>query len=132
VLVKIVYLLTCRVLGAGALLFRGDQAKTAELLVLRHENAMLRRHVSRVRYDLADRLWFAAPARLLPRRRWTGIVPVTPATVLARTADWPRLSTTRASSASPVVRRQPRASRALSFGWRRRIRCGDTAGSTAS
>jgi transposase InsO family protein len=51
--------------------------------VLRHENAVLRRHVSRVRYDPADRLWFAALARLLPRRRWTGVFPVTPATLLA-------------------------------------------------
>jgi putative transposase len=31
----------------------------------------------------ADRIWFAALARLLPRRRWTGIFPITPATLLA-------------------------------------------------
>jgi len=83
VLLKIVYLLTCRVLGVAVLVFRGDRAKAAELLVLRHENAVLRRHASRVRYDPADRLWFAALARLLPRRRWTEIFPVTPATLLA-------------------------------------------------
>jgi hypothetical protein len=82
-LLKIVYLLTGRVLGVAALVFRGDRAKAAELLVLRHENAVLRRHVSRVRYDPADRVWFAALARLLPRRRWTDIFPVTPATLLA-------------------------------------------------
>ena len=82
-LLKIVYLLTRRVLGVAVLVFRGDRAKAAELLVLRHENAVLRRHVSRVRYDPADRLWFAALARLLPRRRWTEIFPVTPATLLA-------------------------------------------------
>ena len=82
-LLKIVYLLTCRVLGVAVLVFRGDRAKAAELLVLRHENAVLRRHVSRVRYDPADRVWFAALARLLPRRRWTEIFPVTPATLLA-------------------------------------------------
>ena len=82
-LLKIVYLLTCRVLGVAVLVFRGDRAKAAELLMLRHENAVLRRHVSRVRYDPADRLWFAALARLLPRRRWTEIFPVTPATLLA-------------------------------------------------
>jgi hypothetical protein len=43
VLLKIVYLLTCRVLGLAVLVFRGDLAKDAELLVLRHENAVLRR-----------------------------------------------------------------------------------------
>jgi len=83
VLLKIVYLLTCRVLGVAALVFRGDRAKTAELLVLRHEDAVLRRHVSRVRYRPADRVWFAALARLLPRKRWPEIFPVTPATLLA-------------------------------------------------
>jgi hypothetical protein len=42
VLLKIVYLLTCRVLGLAVLVFRGDRAKAAELLVLRHDNAVLR------------------------------------------------------------------------------------------
>jgi putative transposase len=83
VLLKIVYLLTCRVLGLAVLVFRGDRAKDAELLVLRHENAVLRRHAGRIRYEPADRVWLAALARLLPRRRWTEIFPVTPATLLA-------------------------------------------------
>jgi hypothetical protein len=43
------YLLTYRVPGVPVLVFRGDRAKAAELLVLRHENAVLRRHISRVR-----------------------------------------------------------------------------------
>jgi putative transposase len=51
------------------------------LLVLRHENAVLRRHVGRVRYEPADRVWFAASARLVPRRRRGEIFPVTPATL---------------------------------------------------
>jgi len=51
--------------------------------VLRHENAVLRRHAARVRSEPADWVWFAALARLIPRRRWTGIFPVTPATLLA-------------------------------------------------
>ena len=41
-LLKIVYLLTCRVFGMAVLAFRGDWAEDAELLVLRHENAVLR------------------------------------------------------------------------------------------
>jgi putative transposase len=67
----------------AALVFRGDPAKAAELLVLRHENAVLRRHVGRVRYEPADRVWFAALARLVPRSCWTKVFPVTPATLLA-------------------------------------------------
>ena len=79
-LLKIVYQLACWVLGLAVLVFRSDRAKDAELLVLRHENAVLRRNAGRVRYEPGDRVWFAALARLLPRRRWPGIFPVTPVT----------------------------------------------------
>jgi putative transposase len=65
-LLKIVHLLVRRVLGLAVLVFRGDLAKDAELLVLRHENAVLRRHVGRVQYEPADQAWFATLARLLP------------------------------------------------------------------
>ena len=82
-LLKIVYLLTCRALGLAVLVFRSDRAKDAELLVLRHENAVLRRNVGRVRYEPGDRVWFAAVARLLPRGCWAGVFPVMPATLLA-------------------------------------------------
>jgi hypothetical protein len=83
VLLKVVYLLTRRILGLAVLVFRGDLAKDAEVLVLRQENAVLRRQAGRVRYEPADRAWFAALARLIPRRHWTEIFPVTPATLLA-------------------------------------------------
>ena len=79
----IVYSLVRRVLGLAVLVFRGDLAKDAELLVLRHENAVLRRHAGRMRYELADRVWFTALAQLIPRRHWAGVFPVTPATLLA-------------------------------------------------
>jgi len=62
VLLKIVYVLTCRVLSLAVLVFRSDQAKNAELLVLRHENAVLRRHAGRVRYESADRVWWSGTA----------------------------------------------------------------------
>ena len=48
VLLKIIYLLVRRVLSLCVLLWRGDLAKDGELLVLRHENAMLRRHAGRI------------------------------------------------------------------------------------
>jgi putative transposase len=83
VLLKIVYLLFRQVLGLAVLISRQDPAKDAELFVLRHVNAVLRRHAGRVRYEPADRVWFAALARLIPRRRWTAIFPVTLATLLA-------------------------------------------------
>jgi len=44
---------------------------------------LLRRHAGRIRYEPADRVWLAALARLIPRRRWSEIFPVTPATLLA-------------------------------------------------
>jgi putative transposase len=83
VLLKIAYLLMHWLFGLAALAVRGDQVKDAELLVLRHENAVLRRHVGRVRYEPGDRAWFAALAHFIPRGRWAGVFPVTPATLLA-------------------------------------------------
>ena len=83
VLLKIAYLLMRWTFGLAVLMFRGDQAKNAELLVLRHENAALRRNAGRIRYDRADRAWFAALTRFIPRRRWAEVFPVTPATLLA-------------------------------------------------
>ena len=82
-LLKIVYLLVRRILSLAILVFREDLAKDAELLVLRHENTVLRRRAGRIRYEPADRVWFAALAQLIPRRHWAGIFPVTPATLLA-------------------------------------------------
>jgi len=82
VILSLAYVIVRQLLALLVLLLRRDASKEAELLVLRHENAVLRRSVSRVGYEPADRLWFAALARLLPRRRWAQIFPVTPATVL--------------------------------------------------
>jgi putative transposase len=101
VLLKITYLLMRWTFGLAVLMFRGDQAKNAELLVLRHENAVLRRNAGRVRYQPADRAWFVALMRFIPRRRWAGVFPVTPATLLA----WHRRLAARKYDTSK--RRQP-------------------------
>jgi transposase InsO family protein len=66
-----------------AVLTRRDLSKDAELLVLRHENTVLRRQLPRVRYTPTDRMWLAALSRLLPRRRWSQVFAVTPATIMS-------------------------------------------------
>jgi putative transposase len=84
VIVSLLYRLTRRLLSVPTVLLRCDISKDAEVLVLRHENAVLRRQITgHVRYDPADRFWFAALSSLLSRRRWHEIFPVQPATVLA-------------------------------------------------
>ena len=82
-IISVVYLLVRCLLDCLTVLTRGQVSKDAELLVLRHENAVLRRQVGRVRYQTADRLWLAALSRLIPRWRWGEVFRVTPATLLA-------------------------------------------------
>src|SRR6266550_3215071 len=69
-------------LEVAALLVRRDVSKDVELLVLRHENAVLRRQVKQVRYESADRMWLAALSRLLPRHCWAQVFGVSPDTLL--------------------------------------------------
>jgi hypothetical protein len=80
-----------RLLGCLLVLARREVSKDAELLVLRHENAVLGRQIGRVRYQPGDRLWLSALSRLIPRHRWAEVVTVTPATLLA----WHRRLVTR-------------------------------------
>jgi putative transposase len=63
---RLVYLLFCRIASWLLLLGRDSAAKDVELLVLRHEVAVLRRANPKPRLDWADRALFAALIRLLP------------------------------------------------------------------
>jgi putative transposase len=66
VVISVVYLLVRCLLGGLTVLSRGQVSKDAELLVLRHENAVLRRQADRTRYEPGDRLWLAALSRWFP------------------------------------------------------------------
>jgi putative transposase len=84
VIVSLLYNATRKLLSIPSVLLRSEVSKDAELLVLRHENAVLRRQLAgQVRYEPADRLWFAALSGLVDRRRWREVFLVTPGTLLA-------------------------------------------------
>jgi putative transposase len=78
----VVYMITRFVLAVVTMLVRREVSKDVELLVLGHENAVLRCQVKRVRYQPADRVWLSALARLVPRRRWAQVFDVSPDTLL--------------------------------------------------
>jgi hypothetical protein len=82
-LLSITYPVVRRLLEAFAVIVRREMSEDVELLVLRHEKAVLRRHLGRPRYTPADRLWLAALSRLLPRPRRAQVFAVTPAMLLA-------------------------------------------------
>jgi hypothetical protein len=71
VLPRLAYLMLCRSIQLLALLARGDAAKDLEILLLRHQLTVLRRQISRPRFEPADRALLAAVSRMLPRSVWS-------------------------------------------------------------
>ena len=81
VILSLGYMVVRLVLQLFTLAVRSERANEVEILVLRHQIAVLRRQVARPDLEPADRTILAALSRLLPRPRWSAFF-VTPATLL--------------------------------------------------
>jgi hypothetical protein len=88
VIFSLVYMIVRQILALLLLLLRRDVSKEAELLPLRHENAVLRRNTARIHYEPRDRLWLAALSRVLPRSRWHRSSWLRPRPYCAGTGVW--------------------------------------------
>jgi hypothetical protein len=104
---RFAYLAVLHMFGWLALLARSDRAKDAEILILRHQVAVLQRQVKNPRLSWADRAVLAALARLLPGSQLRLII--SPRTLLRWHADlvrrhWthPRRSPGRPGTAASV------------------------------
>ena len=102
VTLRLLYLIFRQVLGLVLLLGRTSSTKDVELLVLRHEVAVLRRTNPRPRLDWADRAVFAALIRRLPRAMRRHRL-VTPDTILR----WHRQLVARRWTTPPVRNGRP-------------------------
>src|SRR4026208_624616 len=91
-----------KLLGWIVLRTRSDTTKEIEILVLRHQLAVLQRRTPRPRLSWSDRAVVAALTRLLPARRRHGFL-VTPATILS----WHRQLVRRRWTTPPVRAGRP-------------------------
>src|ERR1019366_7854945 len=132
---RLVFLLITR-LAAWLRLFRREETwKTAEILILRHQLAVLqRRRPRRLRLNWADRALISALLGVIPKARRHRLRLLGPhATIVGWPRDIGRRRWRRGPCAArPAARRPARTSRLWSSGWPGRTQNGATAGSTAS
>jgi putative transposase len=79
--ISVCYVALLRLLQLLSLRFRSTEFKELEIVMLRHELAVLRRQAARPAFRSSDRLFLAAASRLLPRVTWSSFL-VTPTTLL--------------------------------------------------
>ena len=101
-LLSVCYVALQRVLQLIVLGCRSRDVNALEILVLRHEVAVLRRQTTRPRLTTADRVFLAASSRVLPRSLWTLFL-VKPATLL----EWHRRLVARRWTYRHAVGRKP-------------------------
>jgi hypothetical protein len=80
-LASLIYLVLRQMLAVVMLSWRSQEFKELEIVILRHELAILRRQVGRPAHRPADRAFLAAASRFLPRTRWCAFC-ATPDTLL--------------------------------------------------
>jgi putative transposase len=109
VVLSLCYVVLQRILQLAALRFRSNEFKELEIVVLRHELAILRRRTRHPTMTWTDRIFLAAASRLLVRMGWRSFI-ITPATLLR----WHRRLVARRwtyarRAGRPPIRRQIRA-----------------------
>jgi hypothetical protein len=127
----LVYLMLVRVLSWLARLARSDAAKDVEILILRHEVAVLRRTNARPALTWPDRAMLSALSRLLPAAAGPAAAGVAPnSAALGTLSSSPTTGPTRADRQAdrPLHRRCG----LWCCGWPARIRAGSTGASRAS
>jgi transposase len=108
VLVSLCYVLVRWLLEFVTLRARSKEFQELEIIVLRHELAILRRTTRRPAITGVDRLLLAIASRLLPRARWQSFI-VTPATLRRWHRRWSRSDgPARVQSGCPPMRRETR------------------------
>src|SRR4051812_18916639 len=126
---RLLYLIFLHMLKLVLLLGRSTSAKDVELLVLRHEVAVLRRANPRPRLDWADRP-YSRPSPAVSPAAYSAVAWSPRAPSCAGTgASYARGGPTRTG---PDAHRSTTSSPRWSCGWRGRIRAGGTGGSRAS